>query len=129
MGNDQVSQVDCRGQLAVIPASTAGADPRSFQIQFRVHALPEVAEVYRCRDDPGVKPKALWDSLILALPILASPWGHERVNDRVQVPVIPASTRGALHLGSSVSARSHSRRGGTSFTMPGPSWQEADGVC
>ena len=33
MGNDQVSQVDRRGQLAVIPASTAGADPRSFRIQ------------------------------------------------------------------------------------------------
>ena len=27
IGNDQVSQVDRRGQLAVIPASTAGADP------------------------------------------------------------------------------------------------------
>ena len=95
IGNDQVSQVDRRGQLSVFPASTAGADPRSFQIQFRIHALPEVAEVYRYWDDPGVKPKALWDSLILALPILASPWGHERVNDRVPVPVIPASTPGA----------------------------------
>ena len=58
MGNDQVSQVDRRGQLSVFPASTAGADPRSFQIQFRIHALPEVAEVYRYWDDPGVKPKA-----------------------------------------------------------------------
>ena len=61
MGNDQVSQVDRRVQVSVIPASTAGADPRSFQIQFRVHALPEVAEVYaweRYWDDPGVKPQA-----------------------------------------------------------------------
>ena len=57
----------------------------------------------RCRDDPGGK-RPLWDSLILALPILASPWGHERVNDRVPVPETPASTRGALHHRPAVSA-------------------------
>ena len=60
------------------------------------------------------------------------PEGNDQVSQvdrRGQLAVIPASTRVALHLRSSVSARSHSRRGGTSLTMPGPPWHEADGLC
>ena len=101
-------------------------------VQVHVHVPGDVAGLpawERCRDDPGVKPKALWDSLILALPILASPWGHERVNDRIQVPVIPASTRGALTSVPASVLRPHSRSGGTSFTMAGSAWHQARGSC
>ena len=65
----------------------------------------------------------------MTLPIPASSWGLERVDCRVQVPVIPASTRGALHHRPAVSAAFTFPEGRHVFHDAGSPWHEADGLA